>query len=102
MKLNIGQKVAYPGQGVCEVEDICERSVGGCSTACYLLRVVGDSSHILVPIVNADAVGIRSVITTSQCRRLINRLADDFEDISTDWKTRSKQFAEKLQSGHVF
>lgn len=102
MKLNIGQKVAYPGQGVCEVEDICERSFGECSTACYLLRVLGDSSHILVPVENADTVGLRSVITTSQCRRLIDRLADDFEEISTDWKTRSKQFAEKLQSGDVF
>jgi CarD family transcriptional regulator len=66
------------------------------------LRVIGDNSHILVPVANAEAVGIRSVISTSQCRRLINRLADDFEEISVDWKTRSKQFTEKLQSGDVF
>jgi CarD family transcriptional regulator len=102
MELNVGQKVAYPGQGVCEVERIEVRSVGGCTTECLLLRVVGDDSHILIPVANTKAVGLREVISTSQCRRLIDRLAEDFEEISTDWKTRSKQFTEKLQSGDVF
>jgi CarD family transcriptional regulator len=102
MELSVGQKVAYPGQGVCEVERIELRTVGGCTTECLLLRVIGDSSHILVPVANTGAVGIREVISTGQCRRLINRLADDFEEISADWKTRSKQFTEKLQSGDVF
>jgi CarD family transcriptional regulator len=102
MELSVGKKVAYPGQGVCEIENIEVRTVGGSSTECMLLRVIGDSSHILVPMANAEAVGIREVITISQCRRLINRLAEDFEEISADWKTRSKQFTEKLQSGDVF
>jgi CarD family transcriptional regulator len=102
MELSVGQKVAYPGQGVCEVEKIEMRNVGGCTTECLLLRVIGDNSHILVPMANTEAVGLREVISTSQCRRLINRLAEDFEEISADWKTRSKQFTEKLQSGDVF
>jgi CarD family transcriptional regulator len=102
MELTIGQKVSYPGQGVCEVERIELRDIGGRHTECCLLRVVGDSSHILVPVENAEAVGIRSVISTRQCRKLIDKLAEDFEDISNDWKTRSKQFTEKLQSGDVF
>jgi CarD family transcriptional regulator len=102
MQLAIGQKVSYPGQGVCEVERIERRDIGGRTTECCLLRVVGDSSHILVPVANAEAVGIRSVISSRQCRQLINELGDDFEEISTDWKMRSKQFTEKLQSGDVF
>ena len=75
MELSIGQRVAYPGQGVCEVEKIEVRRVGESNIECCLLRVVGDDSHILVPVANAEAVGIRSVISLSQCRRLINRLA---------------------------
>jgi CarD family transcriptional regulator len=102
MKLRIGQKVAYPGQGVCQVEEVGPRNVAGCLLECYLLRVLVDGSHILVPVDNADAVGLRSVISTSQCRRLIDRLSEDFENVSMDWKTRSKQFTEKLQSGDVF
>jgi len=38
----------------------------------------------------------------SQCKRLIKRLSDDFSEVSTDWKSRSREFTEKLQSGDVF
>ena len=102
MELSIGQKVAYPGQGVCVVEEIETRNVGGNIVPCCLLRVLGDNSRILVPVANAEAVGIRSVISTGQCRKLIKQLAEDFETVSADWKTRSRQFSEKLQSGDVF
>lgn len=102
MELAIGQKVSYPGQGVCEVEDISRHNIGGVPTDCYLLRLLNDNSHILVPVANVEAVRIRPVISSSQCRRLIRGLSDDFEDVSMDWKTRSKQFTEKLQSGDVF
>lgn len=102
MELSIGQKVAYPGQGVCMVEEIEKRQFGGCSIVFYLLRVLSDNSIIFVPMENAESVGIRPIISTIQCKKLISRLSADFEAISTDWKTRSRQFAEKLQSGDVF
>jgi CarD family transcriptional regulator len=102
MELIIGQKVAYPGQGICVVEEIERRDFGGSVAPCYVLRVLGDSSHILVPAEKAETVGLRSVITTYQCRKLMKQLSDDFEDVSMDWKTRSRQFTEKLQSGDVF
>jgi CarD family transcriptional regulator len=102
MELSVGQKVAYPGQGVCVVERVEQRNVAGSQMKFYLLRVVGDDSQILVPVTNADCVGLRPVISQRQCKRLINRLGEDFEDVSTDWKARSRQFTEKLQSGDVF
>jgi CarD family transcriptional regulator len=102
MELSIGQKVAYPGQGVCVVEQTEKRQFGGCSISFYLLRVLSDNSIIFVPMENAENVGIRPIISTIQCKKLIQRLSADFEAISTDWKTRSRQFAEKLQSGDVF
>lgn len=102
MQLSIGQKVAYPSQGVCLVEEIEKRNIGDCSILCYLLRVLNDNSTIFVPTDNAESVGIRPIISTNQCKKLISRLSEDFEDISTDWKTRSRQFAEKLQSGDIF
>lgn len=102
MELSIGQKVAYPGQGVCVVEEVDTKTIGSCSIDFYLLRVLSDNSIIFVPMENAENVGIRPIISTIQCKKLIQRLSADFEAISTDWKTRSRQFAEKLQSGDVF
>ncbi len=102
MNLSIGQKVAYPTQGVCVVEDIKRRD--GCidSTNYYFLRVLSDNSIIFVPTGNAETVGIRPVISQRQFRKLVEFLGADFTEVSNDWKIRSREFGLKLQSGDVF
>lgn len=102
MELCIGQKVAYPNQGVCVVEEIKRKDLGNGRLSVYLLRVLSDNSTIIVPIDNAEAVGIRPIISSIQCKKLIRKLSTDFEPISSDWKSRSREFQEKLRSGDVF
>src|SRR5437868_61301 len=102
MHLNVGQKVAYPNQGVCLVEEIKKRLIGDHALSGYCLRVLGDNSVIFVPMDNAESVGIRPLISRSECRRLIDALSADFEPADHDWKLRAKEFAEKLHSGNVF
>lgn len=102
MELNIGQKVAYPSQGVCMVEAVQKKNIGGNSIPFYSLRVLNDNSIIFVPTANAESVGIRPIISSIQCKKLINRLSADFTEISCDWKTRSREFMTQLQSGDVF
>lgn len=102
MELRIGQKVAYPSQGVCMVEQIGRRTVGDTAIQFYSLRVLSDNSIIFVPLANAESVGIRPIISSIQCKRLIERLSADFEPISCDWKTRSRGFTDQLQSCDVF
>lgn len=102
MELSIGQKVAYPSQGVCMVEQIENKTIGDNSISFYSLRVLSDNSIIFVPTANAESVGIRPVISSIQCQVLIDKLSTDFEAVSCDWKTRSREFTEKLQSGDVF
>lgn len=101
MELNIGQKVAYPNQGVCMVEDIEKKKIGGNSMSFYALRVLNDNSIIFVPVNNAENVGIRPIITSKQYKNLVVNLAKDFDEVSSDWKVRSREYNEKLQSGDV-
>ncbi len=102
MELNIGQKVAYPNQGVCLVENIEKKKIAGNSMSFYSLRVLSDNSTIFVPTANAANVGIRPIITSKQYKNLVSDLAKDFDDVSSDWKVRSREYNEKLQSGDVF
>ena len=102
MELSIGQKVAYPNQGVCTVEGVLKRTIGETSMQFYSLRLQNDNSLIFVPMENAESVGIRPVISSLQCKKLITRLSADFEPVSCDWKTRSKGFMQQLQTGDVF
>lgn len=102
MEFTVGQKVAYPGQGVCLVEGVDKRKIGECLTVVYMLRVLGDHSTICVPTANAMSVGIRPIISSRECRRLIDLLSEDFEDVNCNWKTRSRSFMDKLQSCDIF
>lgn len=101
MELIIGQKVAYPNQGICLVEDIENKNIAGSLINFYLLRVLSDNSTIFVPTTNVKAVGLRPIITSKEYKNLVVNLAKDFEDVSSDWKVRSREYNEKLQSGDV-
>ena len=102
MELTIGQKVAYPNQGVCLVEEFSEHAFGSLTLSGYTLRVLHDNSTIFVPECNADNVGLRPLISSSECRMLMKMLAADFEPFAGDWKTRSREFSEKLRTGDIF
>jgi CarD family transcriptional regulator len=102
MELRIGQKVVYPGQGVCVVEEVRQKEIAGRTLQFYALRVAGDGSVIFVPTANADSVGLRPVISRIRCKQLIDGLSTDFDPVSADWKTRSRKFTDQLQSGDVF
>lgn len=102
MELSVGQKVSYPNQGVCMVEDIEKKQIAGNQMKFYSLRVLSDNSTIFVPTANAEAVGLRPIIGTKQCKNLLGHLAEDFDKVSSDWKVRSREFNEKLQSGDIF
>ncbi len=102
MELSIGQKVAYPNQGVCLVEDIEKKQIGDNQMRFYALRVLSDNSTIFVPTANAEAVGIRPIIGSRQYKTLLKTLGKDFDQVSNDWKVRSREFNEKLQSGDIF
>ena len=102
MELSVGQKVAYPNQGVCLVEEIQKKQIAGNQIKLYSIRVLSDNSTIFVPMDNVEAVGLRPIITSKQFKNLVTELEKDFEDVSSDWKVRSREFNEKLQSGDVF
>ncbi len=76
--------------------------VAGGTMSGFSLRVLNDNSTIFVPEASADCIGLRPLISTKQCKCLIELLGEDFDDVSLDWKTRSKEFIEKLRSGDLF
>lgn len=99
--MSVGQKVSYPNQGVCLVEGIEEKRIGDNSMSFYLLRILSDNSTISIPTAKAGSVGIRPVINLAEFKNLLNDLAENFEDVSSDWKERAREYGEKLQSGDV-
>ena len=100
MKFKIGQQVSYPNHGVCKIESIGKREA--CETEFYSLRVLANNSEIYVPTCNAELIGIRPLINDAESRGLMKFLAKDFEEPEKDWKIRTREFGEQLQTGNAF
>jgi CarD family transcriptional regulator len=98
----IGQKVVYPTQGIAIVEQIESRQINGEEQLFYLLRLHANNSTVMVPIRNADEVGLRTLIAKRRCDELLNALADDFHSPPTAWKDRFKEFSEAMRHGDLF
>lgn len=102
MDFIIGQKVSYPNHGICRIEKIEKKMIREFSSKFYSLRVLADDSTIFVPVDNAETIGIRSIISESQCSRVMEILAGSFDDPSDDWKARTRNLSLKLQTGDIF
>ncbi len=98
----VGQKVVYPNHGIGTIEQIEQKQIGSTSLPFYTLRLASNNSIVLVPVANANEVGLRSPISSAECEMLLKNLGDDFAAPSTDWKDRFKDFSERMRTGDIF
>ena len=101
MTFRIGEKVVYPNQGVGTIENISTRSFGSACEKFYLLRFACGGMTVLVPFSNASNIGLRRVTRHREISRILSFLSNGCCAISPDWKVRSKQNREKMQSGDL-
>lgn len=102
MDFRIGQKVSYPNHGICKIESVVKKPFNEVSAEFYSLRVLANDSSIYVPVENAESVGVRPIINAAECRRVMEFLAEEFEDPEDDWKARTRNFSSQLQTGDIF
>jgi CarD family transcriptional regulator len=62
----VGESAVYPAHGIAVVKRIDERDVGGKKKSFYVLQVVENQMTIMVPTDNAEAVGLRSIISDDE------------------------------------
>jgi CarD family transcriptional regulator len=98
----VGQKVVYPNHGIGTIEQIEQKQIGTNSLPFYTLRLAATNSVVLVPVANANEVGLRSPITSAECEMLLKHLCDDFTNAAHDWKDRFKEFSDKMRTGDIF
>lgn len=101
MTFKVGDKVIYPNQGVGVIEEISTKSIGGQPAEFYMVRLATTESTVLVPVSNADNVGMRTLSDEGQVEKLYAILGDDFKEPDPDWKTRYKLNLEKMNSGEI-
>jgi CarD family transcriptional regulator len=98
----VGDKVIYPNHGLGVVERIEEKTILGTTCGFYHLRIIANETTVLVPLTNADGVGLRRAISDQEVERLFGRLGDGKIDDHQNWKGRFKDNSDKMRTGDIY
>ena len=103
VKFKVGDKAVYPAQGVAEVISIDEKDIAGQRQRFYVLRILDTDRKIMVPVSNANAVGLRQVISEQEIREIFDILKERTIGFDTQtWNRRYRGFMDKIKTGSIY
>ena len=103
VEFKVGDKAVYPAQGVAEVVSIDEKDIAGTRQRFYVLRILDTDRRIMVPVSNANAVGLRQVISEQEIREIFDILKERTIGFDTQtWNRRYREYMEKIKTGSVY
>jgi RNA polymerase-interacting CarD/CdnL/TRCF family regulator len=94
-----GQRLIYPGQGVCEITGIESKEIAGQVLEMVRMRRVEDGAAVMVPRGKVAAVGLRRLPTAGQIEGVFHYLGAPVDAPELDWKTRHRDNADRLMLG---
>lgn len=98
----VGDKAVYPAQGVGVIEAVEAREISGQTKDFYILRIYDNDMIIMIPVENADTLGMRALMGEQQVRHVLDHLQDKAEHSEQQlpsWSRRQRLYQEKLRSG---
>ena len=98
----VGDKVVYPMHGAGIIEAIEEKEILGEKRSYYIMHLPVGNIKVMVPMNNAEEVGIREIIDEQGADRVIEILQDDGEVDLANWNHRYRANLDKMKSGDIF
>jgi CarD family transcriptional regulator len=103
IEFKVGDKAVYPAQGVAEIISIEEKEIAGARQRFYVLRILDTDRKIMVPVSNANAVGLRQVISEQEIREIFDILRERTIGFDTQtWNRRYRGFMDKIKTGSIY
>jgi CarD family transcriptional regulator len=98
----VGDNVVYPMHGVGEIVSIEKKVVLGKRSEYYIINILNSGMKVMIPVKNAETIGIRSIIPKRDVKKVLNILAKDEISSVDDWKERYQNNIEKVKSGSIY
>ena len=97
---NIGDKIVYPMHGAGEIIAIEEREILGNVHKYYIMRLPINELKVMVPVKNAEEIGVREISDTETMENILEVLSSD-EKVSMpkNWNRRYRFNLGKIKSG---
>lgn len=97
-----GQMVVYPAQGVGVIERIESQELGGIRAEFYIVNIMCNNIHVLVPVKNATNTGLRPLSTPTEAESVLDNLKNYQKTqvhAGQNWNRRQREYTEKLKAG---
>ncbi len=99
----VGDLAVYPAHGVGKIEAIETKDIGGASQDFYIMRILENDMKIMIPVQNADAVGLRPLIQSDEVGKVYAILQSrEISVNSATWNRRYREYMEKIKTGSIF
>jgi CarD family transcriptional regulator, regulator of rRNA transcription len=102
-RFQVGDKAYYPVHGIAEVVGLEKREIGAKATHVYILRIADSGLKIIVPTDNAEAVGLRAIMSVGDVREVFSILRST--EVTTDhqtWNRRQREYMDKIKTGSAY
>lgn len=99
----IGDLAVYPAHGVGRIESIESKNIGGKKQEFYIIRILENDMKIMIPIQNAEAVGLRQLVDSGDIPVVYEILKS--KEVSVNggtWNRRYREYMEKIKTGSIF
>jgi CarD family transcriptional regulator len=103
VSFKVGDNAVYPGHGVGRVVAIDTKEILGNKQTFYSISILDSGMKIMVPKDNAEAVGLRPIISKEEAAKVIEILKQtDVKIDNQTWNRRYREYMEKIKTGSVY
>jgi len=102
MIYNIGDKIVYPMHGAGIIESIEHREIMGAKQEYYIMRIPIGDMKVMIPVANAEEIGIRDVIDQQEADKVIANFKECSTEMDANWNKRCRENSAKIKSGNIY
>lgn len=98
----VGDRVVYPMHGAGVIQAIEEKEVLGEKRKYYVLRLAVGDMKVMIPMGNAQNIGLRQVIDNEKVVKVLDILKATKTNMSQNWNRRYRANLDKIKGGDIY
>lgn len=98
---NVGDNIVYPMHGAGVIHSIEKKNILNEEQEYYIISMPGEVK-VMVPIANAEQIGVRSIINKQEVEKVFDVLEENETEMSNNWNKRYRDNMDKMKSGDIF
>jgi len=95
-----GDKVFYPSYGVVTIGEVTEKQILGRKCQCYVIKIASPQMNLIVPVEEAQAIGLRQIIPCERVNDVMNILQRETKE--KDLNKPDSYHIKKVKSSNIF